>query len=185
MHSLNFSLAVAIACVAFVVTPASSRAPHKLERNVTDTFELFDKFPYVVLVYSSGEDPEFQCLTNKRTELDMQAKKAPYVWIFKGGNGRTRKNVALHLSAGDAPDRAVFTLDDDTKNTKVAHFVYTDYKDCVIVEIPYDGDQCQLWVSKEVEDDVPQHCLDHLEDICDVTEEEYSKELCQNQVDDI
>ncbi|KAL3209135.1 hypothetical protein MRX96_052408 [Rhipicephalus microplus] len=91
MHSLNFSLAVAIACVAFVVTPASSRAPHKLERNVTDTFELFDKFPYVVLVYSSGEDPEFQCLTNKRTELDMQAKKATYVWMFKGGNGRTRK----------------------------------------------------------------------------------------------
>nr|XP_037281020.1 uncharacterized protein LOC119174282 isoform X2 [Rhipicephalus microplus] len=157
MHSLNFSLAVAIACVAFVVTPASSRAPHKLERNVTDTFELFDKFPYVVLVYSSGEDAEFQCLTNKRTELDMQAKKATYVWMFKGGNGRTRKNVALHLSAGDAPDRAVFTLDDE----------------------------CQLWVSKEVEDDVPQHCLDHLEDICDVTEEEYSKELCQNQVDDI
>ncbi|XP_075550524.1 uncharacterized protein LOC142584267 [Dermacentor variabilis] len=185
MRPLYVAFAVAIAHAAFVYFPASSKAQHKLQRNLTDTFELFDKFPYVVLVYSSGEDPEFQCLTNKRTELDMNAKKATYVWMFKGHNGSERKNVALHLSAGDAPDRVVFTLNNDTEHTMVAHFVYTDYKNCVVVEIPYDGDQCQLWVSKEVEDNIPQHCLDHLEDICDVSKEEYSKELCQNEVDDL
>lgn len=27
----------------------------------------------------------------------------------------------------------------------VAHFVYTDYKDCVIVEIPYDGDRKKIY----------------------------------------
>ncbi|KAH6928775.1 hypothetical protein HPB50_019475 [Hyalomma asiaticum] len=185
MHPIHFAFAFALAYAAFNFSPASSKAAHQLQRNVTDTFELFDRFPYVVLVYSSGDDPEFQCLTNKRTELDMEAKKATYVWMFKGRNGTPRKNVALHLSAGDSPDRVVLTVNNDTEHSTVAHFVYTDYKECVIVELSYDGDQCQLWVSADVKDDVPQHCLDQLEDICDVSEEEYSKELCQNEVDDL
>uniref|UniRef100_G3MQU6 Lipocalin/cytosolic fatty-acid binding domain-containing protein n=1 Tax=Amblyomma maculatum TaxID=34609 RepID=G3MQU6_AMBMU len=185
---MRFTAAVvAITAVHAVLlfAPASAKAAHRLARNTTDTFELFAHFPYVVLEYTSGEDPEFQCLTNKRVQLDMKAKTATYVWMFKGHHGTNRQNVALHLSAGDTPDKAVFTLNDDSKSTWVAHFAYTDYKDCVIVEIPYDGNQCQLWVSNRVKDDVPQHCVDQLHDICDVSIKEYSKEACENGTDDL
>ncbi|KAK8779742.1 hypothetical protein V5799_018917 [Amblyomma americanum] len=105
--------------------------------------------------------------------------------MFKGHGGSQKKNVALNLSAGDSPDKVVFTLSDKPGQTWVAHFVYTDYKDCAIVDIPYDGQNCQLWVSKRVVNNVPQHCLDQLHDICDVSVEEYSKELCQNDKDDL
>ncbi|XP_049511090.1 uncharacterized protein LOC125939752 [Dermacentor silvarum] len=185
MGPLHIAFAAAIVQATFIYSPVLSKSPHKLQRDLADAFEIFDKFPYVVLVYTSGDDPEFQCLTNKRTELDMDAKKATYVWMFKGHNGSERKNVALHLSAGDAPDWAVFTLNNDTEHSSPAHFVYTDYKYCVVTEIPLDGDQCQLWVSEDVKDNIPQYCLDQLEDICDVSYEEYSKELCQNDVDDL
>uniref|UniRef100_G3MRN2 Lipocalin/cytosolic fatty-acid binding domain-containing protein n=1 Tax=Amblyomma maculatum TaxID=34609 RepID=G3MRN2_AMBMU len=113
---------------------------------------LFSQFPYVVLEYTSGDNPEFQCLTNKRVQLDMDAKTSTYVWMFKGHGGTERKYVRFHLSAGDAPDKVVFTS----------------------------SDECQLWVSRRVKDDVPQHCQDQLKGICDVTREVYSKQSCEN-----
>ncbi|XP_077486800.1 uncharacterized protein LOC144098143 [Amblyomma americanum] len=185
MRCTTAAVTLAVAQAAIFFASASGKAAHRLARNVTDTFELFAQFPYVVLEYTSGDDPEFQCLTNKRVQLNMNAKTATYVWMFKGHHGTKKKNVVIHLSAGDTPDKVIFTLNDDFKQSWVAHFVYTDYKDCVIVEIPYDGDQCQLWVSKRVKDNVPQHCLNHLEDICDVSVKEYSKESCENYKDDL
>uniref|UniRef100_A0A023G999 Putative lipocalin-5 1 n=1 Tax=Amblyomma triste TaxID=251400 RepID=A0A023G999_AMBTT len=184
MRLTMLALVLIAAHIALLVAPTSGKAPHILPRNVTDAFELFAHFPYVVLVYSSGDDPEFQCLTNKRTSLDMDARTSTYVWMFKGHGGTKRRNVVLSLSAGDAPDKVVLKLSDKPGQTWMAHFIYTDYKDCVIVDIPYDGQNCQLWVSKRVKNDVPQYCLDQLHDICDVSVEEYSQELCQNETDD-
>ncbi|XP_077486799.1 uncharacterized protein LOC144098142 [Amblyomma americanum] len=183
MRFTTAAVAVVAAHAALVFAPARGKAAHRLARNVTDTFEVFARFPYVVLAYTSGDDPEFQCLTNKRVQLDMNAKTATYVWMFKGHHGTKKKNVVIHLSAGDTPDKVIFTLNDDSIQRWEAHFVYTDYKNCAIVEIPYNGEQCQLWVSKRVKENVPQHCLDQLKDICDISVEEYSKESCENYTD--
>ncbi|KAK8782416.1 hypothetical protein V5799_016242 [Amblyomma americanum] len=54
----------------------------------------------------------------------------------------------------------------DSDNVEVAHFRYTDYKDCAIVEVPHFGDECVLFVSKEKENDVPASCLEQFSDIC-------------------
>ncbi|KAH6938105.1 hypothetical protein HPB50_006782 [Hyalomma asiaticum] len=176
---------IALALCALSIASAAGKAAHKLHRNVTDTFELFAHFPYVVLEYTSGDDPEFQCLTNKRVQLDMEKKTSTYVWMFKGHGGSEKKDVTLNLRAGDSPDKVIFTLDNDQDNSYMAHFVYTDYDSCVIVEIPYDGDQCQLWVAAEYKYNIPQHCLEQLEDICDVSKAVYEEELCKNDKDDL
>ncbi|KAL1484800.1 hypothetical protein MTO96_032392 [Rhipicephalus appendiculatus] len=160
-----------VICALHIVSTVG-KAAHKLPRNVTDTFELFARFPYVVLEYTSGDDPVFQCLTNKRVQLDMKKKTSTYVWMFKGHGGTEKKDVALHLRAGDTPDKVIFTLDDD-------------YKSCVIVDIEYNGRQCQLWVAGKYKYNIPQHCLEQLEDLCDVAVEVYSPELCKNDKDSL
>ncbi|XP_037285386.2 uncharacterized protein LOC119178295 isoform X1 [Rhipicephalus microplus] len=176
---------ITLALCAFFVAPTVGKATHKLPRNVTDAFELFGSFPYVVLEYTSGDDPIFQCLTNKRVQLDMKKQTATYVWMFKGHGGTKKKDIALHLRAGDAPDKVIFTLDDDADNFYPAHFVYTDYRSCVIVNIDYQGMQCQLWVAAKYKYDISQHCLEQLEDICDVAVEAYSPELCKDDKDSL
>ncbi|KAL1474563.1 hypothetical protein MTO96_037873 [Rhipicephalus appendiculatus] len=55
---------------------------------------------------------------------------------------------------------------------------YTDYKDCAIADLEYDGHVCLLWARKEVKDSVPQRCIDYYEDTCGVTVEQHSRDLC-------
>ncbi|KAL1486682.1 hypothetical protein MTO96_046847, partial [Rhipicephalus appendiculatus] len=51
---------------------------------------------------------------------------------------------------------------------EVAYFRYTDYRNCAVMEVGHYGEQCILWVAKEMENDVPAHCLEQYDDICGV-----------------
>uniref|UniRef100_L7LQA7 Putative group ii salivary lipocalin n=1 Tax=Rhipicephalus pulchellus TaxID=72859 RepID=L7LQA7_RHIPC len=185
---MRFSQALAtvtFALSAFHIESAVGQAAQKHSRHVTDAFELFAKIPYVALEYTSSDDPEFPCLTNKQVQLDRQEKTATYVWMFRGFGETDKKNVTFYLKGTDLLDTVTFTLDNDEENSFIAKFVYTDYKTCVIVELPYDGDQCQLWAGVEHKNNVPQHCLEKLDEICGATVEVYNEQLCKDDADDL
>ncbi|KAL1474565.1 hypothetical protein MTO96_037874 [Rhipicephalus appendiculatus] len=55
---------------------------------------------------------------------------------------------------------------------------YTDEKSCAVADLEYDGHVCLLWARREVKDSVPQECIDHFEDVCGVTVNQHSRDLC-------
>ncbi|KAL1468437.1 hypothetical protein MTO96_041480 [Rhipicephalus appendiculatus] len=136
------ALVVILALCACHIESTVGKADHKrCSRHATDAFEIFARIPYVALEYTSSNDPEFQCLTNKQVQLNRKEKTATYLWMFKGLGGSEKKNVTLHLKGTDSPDKVIFTLDNDKDNFFIAHFVYSDYQTCVIVKLPYDGER--------------------------------------------
>ncbi|XP_037275406.2 uncharacterized protein LOC119168087 [Rhipicephalus microplus] len=48
-----------------------------------DAFEMISSFPYLAMVYTSSDDPEFKCATATLTYLNEQTKDSTYVWHFK------------------------------------------------------------------------------------------------------
>ncbi|XP_077512303.1 uncharacterized protein LOC144123328 [Amblyomma americanum] len=57
--------------------------------------------------------------------------------------------------------------------------MYTDYKDCVVMEFPFeDHQECLMWVTSEVKDKVPHYCTDQYQDNCEDGVKAYDKESC-------
>ncbi|XP_077488707.1 uncharacterized protein LOC144099353 isoform X1 [Amblyomma americanum] len=132
----------------------------------TPPLHVFANFPYGVAITDIDNDNILDCLTAKRKDFDPEAKTVTYVWSLNGGEGNNRYHVAFHHTAGATPDATNFTVGKDSDNVEVAHFLYSDNKDCAIVDVPHFGDECVLFVSQEKENDVPEICLEHFADIC-------------------
>ncbi|XP_077554179.1 uncharacterized protein LOC144169054 [Haemaphysalis longicornis] len=172
-----------IGVYTFLFNPsAASAGPRSsLPRDTPDVFKLFDHFDYVVAIFDQDEDGDLDCVTNVRTQLDMDVPSATYVWMLKGLNGKERRNATLHMFAGQAQDESQFTWDDES-TVNVAHFIYTDYKDCVVVDIPFNNiQQCMLWVTNEVKHNIPQHCVEHYDDICPDPIWKFDRESCGDE----
>ncbi|KAH6925066.1 hypothetical protein HPB50_000288 [Hyalomma asiaticum] len=117
---------------------------------------VFAGFSHIVAISDVNNDTIYECLTAKRTEYDREAKTATYIVLFKGHHGGQKKKVGFHVSEGPSPDLFEFTEDE----------------------------QCILYVSKGVEENVPRHCIDHFADICGVAVPTYSRDLCPDEEDD-
>ncbi|XP_077533109.1 uncharacterized protein LOC144145395 [Haemaphysalis longicornis] len=167
--------------------PSALRAgsgPNKLQRDVPDAFKAFGAFPYAIGITDSNNDTIFECLTAIRTEYDYEAKTVTYVWSLNDGPEHTRKHYAFHYTAGATPDTANFSVGKD-EVPEVKYVRYTDYKDCVITEASHFAEECTLWVSKEVEDLVPVHCLEQFGDICGFAVPLHDADLCEDDFTDI
>ncbi|KAK8786600.1 hypothetical protein V5799_023625 [Amblyomma americanum] len=141
--------------------------------------KVFEAFPVGIAVFDEDLDGDLDCLSSVRTDFDKESQKASYTWFLMGKNGHSRKNMTLHLRPGATPDKAVFTVDDSDGPWETAEFVYSDYQDCNIVDLPYEGtEQCIMWVSDEVKDDVPQECKDQFEYLCEIEVMAYDKDSC-------
>uniref|UniRef100_A0A023GD09 Putative lipocalin-2 1 n=1 Tax=Amblyomma triste TaxID=251400 RepID=A0A023GD09_AMBTT len=166
---MNTSSALSLAFLAaffLVATTEAAKGPNVLQRDIPDAFQIFASFPYGVAITDIDNDEILDCLTAKRKDFDPEAKTVTYVWSLNGGEGNKRKHVAFHHTAGATPDATNFTVGKDSDKVEVAHFRYTDYKDCAIVEVPHFGDECVLFVSQEKENDVPASCMEQFSDIC-------------------
>ncbi|XP_065281433.1 uncharacterized protein [Dermacentor albipictus] len=93
-------------------------------------------------------------------------------------DGLFEKNVTFHVKPGATPDRITMYFDNHTEEEFEAQYLYTDYKTCAIVTGPYEGERCLLLVSKDMAEDVPDSCLANFADMCGVSDNLYSKELC-------
>ncbi|KAL1486190.1 hypothetical protein MTO96_031500, partial [Rhipicephalus appendiculatus] len=132
----------------------------------------------VLAVSDIDGDGVFECVEAVRTEYQAEPKKATYVFLFKGHHGTEKKNVSFHISPGSTPDRITIYLDNNTEDKFEAQYLYTDYDTCAIVKGPYGGDRCLLLVSKGMADNVSKPCLTNFADLCGVSVNLYSKELC-------
>ncbi|KAH8009663.1 hypothetical protein HPB51_018960 [Rhipicephalus microplus] len=137
---------------------------------------VYENFPSVVAIFDQDLDGDLDCVQSVRTYLDPEAHEATYVWILKGLNGMKPENLTFHLKPGATADTSVFTMDNDNTE-QTLDFLYTDYKDCLVVKIPYKGEeQCMLWVADARKDDIPQSCVDYYEDNCDAEKTSYLKD---------
>uniref|UniRef100_A0A023GAF4 Putative lipocalin-5 1 n=1 Tax=Amblyomma triste TaxID=251400 RepID=A0A023GAF4_AMBTT len=165
MNSFAAFVLASVATFLLVATTEGVRGPNLLKRDVPDAFQIYANFPVGVGVTDIDNDNIMDCLSAKRKDFDPEAKTVTYIWSLNGDDGSSRKHVAFHHYAGATPDATNFTVGNDS-NMAVAHFLYTDYKDCAILEIPHFGDECILFVSREKENDVPESCLEQFTDTC-------------------
>lgn len=158
----------------------SAKEAHETQRrDVPDAFQMYAHLDDVLGVSDINADGVFECVEAVRTEYQEDPKKATFVFLFKGHHGTEKKNVSFNISPGTTPDTITFYLDNDPEDTFEAQYLFTDYKTCCIVKGPYGGsDRCLLFVSKNMAENVPQPCLTNFADLCGVSVNLHSSELC-------
>ncbi|XP_065282495.1 uncharacterized protein [Dermacentor albipictus] len=143
-------------------------------------YKVFENFENIVAIFDIDKDGDLDCLTAVRTDYNRGARSTKYVWILKGLHGHQSRNVTYLVLAG--PERGEFmfkNLDDDGPFQK-GSYDYSDYKNCIVMRIPYNsGEECVLWVTEEVKNNIPQNCMDYYEDSCDNAKLAYDKESCE------
>ncbi|KAL3218351.1 hypothetical protein MRX96_031575 [Rhipicephalus microplus] len=72
--------------LAFLLPTVLCLGEHKLRRNQTNAFQVFDIFADGVAVYTSSQDPSLECLTAERKEYKPN-KKVVYTWNLHGDPG--------------------------------------------------------------------------------------------------
>ncbi|XP_077560760.1 uncharacterized protein LOC144175577 [Haemaphysalis longicornis] len=185
----HFVQALASLSVWYLALPLlSAGGKRQLQHDVADAFKIIDNFPYSIAIFNEDQDGDLDCLTTRRVEYDPEAPSATYIWFLKGLNGHEKKHLVIHLEPGASLNEAVYTDDDPNSPERILNFIYTDYDNCTIFEIPYEGRlECMLWVVEGIQDNVPQHCIDYYDDICDVSVKNnaYDGETCSGLSDDL
>ncbi|XP_037524193.1 uncharacterized protein LOC119401444 isoform X2 [Rhipicephalus sanguineus] len=167
--------------LAFLLPTVLCLGEHKLHRNTTNAFQVFDIFADGVGVYTSSNDPSLQCLTADRIEYEPN-KKSVYTWHLHGGQRSDKDTYVTEYYPGPTQDTVVAFFNNDKKHPKLVTFDYTNNKNCVVANFPYKGDVCILWVPKKDVSSYPQECVDQFEDICDAEVPDYQEGLCDDAV---
>ncbi|KAH6926771.1 hypothetical protein HPB50_022156 [Hyalomma asiaticum] len=128
-------------------------APLKIagsQRETVDAFRAMNFFKTGVSIYTSINDPAFKCLTTNQTSFDLEAKKATYIWHFRGYGGTDKQTVTFHVREGKTPDEVTYVLNND----------------------------CMLWVKPDVVHSVPRHCVDNYKQKCPTRYPTYDSDHC-------
>uniref|UniRef100_A0A6M2CIK6 Putative lipocalin-5 1 n=1 Tax=Rhipicephalus microplus TaxID=6941 RepID=A0A6M2CIK6_RHIMP len=151
----------------------SPGGPQKLQRMTADTYKVFASFPYAVGISFAPNTTKFSCLSAKQLEIDSKEKTTTYLWNFPS----LGLEIPFKVKTAEKPGTMRFTVGEDLTQREGILY-YTDYKDCAIADLEYDGHVCLLWARREVKDSVPQRCIDYYEDTCGVTAQQHSRDLC-------
>uniref|UniRef100_A0A023G965 Putative lipocalin-5 1 n=1 Tax=Amblyomma triste TaxID=251400 RepID=A0A023G965_AMBTT len=161
---LAFSAATALSLM--MSAGAGPSDPANLQREPPDMMRIFEAFPNATAIMDIDNDSILDCLTARRTEMDPENKTATYMWSLQGSDGKTRIHVPVYHMAGNTPDMTLYIFGSKNNTPEVGYFRYTDYKNCVIFELPHFGHQCTLWVSEAARDSIPDYCLKQHANIC-------------------
>ncbi|KAL1458846.1 hypothetical protein MTO96_027657 [Rhipicephalus appendiculatus] len=129
---------------------AQGEAKHRLQHDVTDAFKMFKNFPVAIAVFDADKDGDLDCVVSVRSTYDEEGHTATYTWLLPGFNGHEKQNITFNLREGASPDKPVYTPEDE----------------------------CMLWMSQEAVKDIPQNCVDHFEDNCDIKNPAYDEDSC-------
>ncbi|XP_037510179.1 uncharacterized protein LOC119386960 isoform X1 [Rhipicephalus sanguineus] len=185
MLSLFSCLLLILSALFLAVPMASGKAKHQLKHDTTDAFKLLEVFPYAIALFDADQDGDLECVMMLKEHLDQNKKTTSYVMLLPPLNGRPAENHTYHAREGAAPDKLLFTLDDGVDEQSV-NFIYTNYKNCVVVDIPFKNKQsCGLWVKKDALHSLPQECLDQFEDNCDMAFSRFDDETCKGLFDNV
>ncbi|KAH7946973.1 hypothetical protein HPB52_006453 [Rhipicephalus sanguineus] len=171
---------VAFALVSLVLPPAfvvsklgAPGGPLKYPREEFDVKKVFSAFDDLVSISDADNDTIFECLYAKRTEFNPETYDTTYVWFFPSQG----TEVAFYAYPGSEPGLVQFTFPEDP-TPKDVNVYYTDYENCLVVDVEYHGHQCTLWVVRQLKDSVPKNCIDHFVDTCGVIVPAHSRDLC-------
>ncbi|XP_049526037.1 uncharacterized protein LOC125946595 [Dermacentor silvarum] len=109
----------------------------------------------------------------ERTAFDPKAQTATFTWYFPASG----EAIPLHVHPGDAPGALAVTIGEEPSEVE-GMIYYTDYENCVVGDIEFQGQVCSLWTRKELKDAVPQDCIEHFVDTCGVEVPAHSRDLC-------
>ncbi|KAL3226142.1 hypothetical protein MRX96_049058 [Rhipicephalus microplus] len=84
---------------------------------VPDSFKIFESFPFAVAISDSDNDNVYECLSTRRMWIKPEEKKGEYVWFLQGNH------------------------DNHEALSSQAKFHYTDYENCAVLDLPYNGRQ--------------------------------------------
>ncbi|KAH6937727.1 hypothetical protein HPB50_003716 [Hyalomma asiaticum] len=103
--------------------------------------EVLRTFPYVIAIYDVDRDGDLDCVAAVRTEFIEEPLETTYVLFFEGLGKHQPFNLTYDIRPGPTPDKTHFTVGDDYDLVQEAHFDYTDYQNCVIMDYPFRGVQ--------------------------------------------
>nr|XP_050028089.1 uncharacterized protein LOC126523531 [Dermacentor andersoni] len=180
MHCHLSPNAIGIKLLFLIIAAEATRGPNKLQRDVPDTFKIFQAFANPIAALDIDNDTILECLSARRAEMDPETRTATYVWSLTGDDGKERKHVPFYHMPGDTPDVTLFTVGSKSAPVEVGRFLYTDYKDCAVLEVLHFGDQCTLWVSEAVLNSIPAGCLEQYADVCGEGASVYDMDVCKD-----
>ncbi|XP_037510177.1 uncharacterized protein LOC119386954 [Rhipicephalus sanguineus] len=170
---------VSVILGVFVLPFVLGKAKHKLQREIPDSAKVFGGFQSGLALFDIDEDGDLDCVSTVQEDYDESVPSVTYVWLLKGINGHEARNISFYVRSGDAPDEFLFKDKNDNKPLQTGRYIYSDYKDCLILEMPYQNSQeCMLWISWEVKDNIPKICTDYFEDNCEDSKISYDEATC-------
>ncbi|KAL3246724.1 hypothetical protein MRX96_057455 [Rhipicephalus microplus] len=155
------------------------KAKHQLQHEIPDAAKVFHGFRSGLALFDVDNDGDLDCVSTITEDYDESVPSITYVWLLKGVNGHEAKNISYYVRSGNAPDEFLFKDKNDNKPLQIGRYVYSDYKDCLILEMPYGSSQeCMLWISWEVKNNIPKVCMDQLEDNCEGSKLSFDEATC-------
>lgn len=168
-----------MAALVLALPHVRGEAKHQLDHGVPDAFKAFRVFQYVTAISDTDLDGDLDCVSAVRTDFSEEPLQATYVLLLKGLGVHQPRNLTYHVKPGPTPDVTLFTVDDDYDNVQESHFHYTDYKNCAILDFPFEGrPECLMWTTKDTLGDVPEECIRQYKDACGDAVKPYDEESC-------
>uniref|UniRef100_A0A131YQF8 Lipocalin n=1 Tax=Rhipicephalus appendiculatus TaxID=34631 RepID=A0A131YQF8_RHIAP len=151
---------------------------HQSKPDVVDAFKALAAFPYAVAMADNDDSGDLNCMTAVRTKFSKKPPVFVYASFMKGRKGDNR-TITYHIKPGPTIDTTEFTVDDDYDHTSQAHYLFSDYKNCIIMELPIYGKQeCVLWTRAKKADNVPAICKEQLQEKCKNAVISYDENTC-------
>ncbi|KAL3206920.1 hypothetical protein MRX96_039822 [Rhipicephalus microplus] len=196
MRTPFFMAKTAVLWSLLVISARENEASEIQRREVPDAFKIYVHLDDVLAVSDINADGVLECVEAVRTEYQTQPKVATYLFLLKGHHGTEKKNVSVHIIPGTTPDKITIYFDNNNEQKFEAQYLYTDYETCAIVKGPYGVERknkmpncsfylrtdtvagCLLLVSKDKADNIPKSCITNFADLCGVSVNLYSEDLC-------
>uniref|UniRef100_A0A131Z3C8 Lipocalin n=1 Tax=Rhipicephalus appendiculatus TaxID=34631 RepID=A0A131Z3C8_RHIAP len=163
---------------------ASANPPANRPRGNADSVRMFATFPHAVAVFTTQNDTSFKCLSATRRNFKPREKTVTYVWHFKNHTGHQRRDVVFDVDFSETPGEGTFFVNNDKTRPFRAIYKYSDYTTCAVISFPYgEKDHCTMWMKRARVHNVPQHCLDKYEEICDIGVHLVDRDICRDDDD--
>ncbi|XP_037562330.1 uncharacterized protein LOC119441786 [Dermacentor silvarum] len=170
-------LAVVIAVLSLPLI--SGEVKNLLQHEFPDVGKVFEGFRAGLALFDVDNDGDLDCLTTTEVDYDASVPSAVYIWFLQGVNGHEGRNITYYVRPGDGPGQLLLKDQNVDGPLQTATIFYSDYKDCVVVDLPYENSQeCMLWISWEVKNNVPQRCIDEYDGSCENAKQTFDDETC-------
>ncbi|XP_065282486.1 uncharacterized protein [Dermacentor albipictus] len=140
---------------------------------------VFGGFRSGLALFDMDNDGDLDCVSTVTEDFDESVPSVTYVWLLNAVNGHKARNISFYVRGSDTPGEFLFKDKNADGPLQSGTYLYSDYKDCLILEMPYGSSQeCMMWISWEVKDQPPQDCTDQYQDKCEIGKLAFDDATC-------